>query len=55
MNLLSYVLLFIVAVAFVVALRLAFSSRKGRGCCSGGDCDKCKAKFKAGTRNDGFV
>ncbi len=55
MNLLSYVLLFVVAVAFVVALRLAFSSRKGRGCCSGGDCDKCKAKVKAGTGNDSLV
>lgn len=47
MNLLSYVLLLLVALAFVAAFRLAFTSRKrGRGCCSGGDCEKCKAKAR---------
>lgn len=47
MNLLSYILLILVAGAFVAALRLAYFSRGGkRSCCRGGDCDKCKSKYR---------
>ncbi|GEM_PF-3922501 len=46
MNLLSCVLLFVVVVAFAVALRYAFFSRKSRRCCRGGDCEKCKTGMR---------
>ena len=46
MNLLSYIILILVVAAFVVAFRLAYFSHGKKSCCRGGDCEKCKEKYR---------
>ncbi len=58
MNLLSYIILLVISIAFVAAVRLAFFSRTGRGsssCCakcgSSGACPHVKPKKKCSSEH----